>query len=658
MQEVAAIRFPSGSSLALAPVDVHANSLRLSRGISEKNVKSSGFSFPGVPSPSGSPPFPEPCDSGSSWNGSAGGGRPTGLRSQSSVLRVSQSVRWTKTGVVVERHVASARVVTAGSGAAEVRSGNALFLHRSAAAASRPQWVPAAEALMPAKGSKPASPIAASPARAGARAAWAGTPLPPPPQTQALKFVRRLEVVEGGHCSTPSSGSLLFPKGESTSFSGVSVFSRRQAAIEGLPFLDAEGKEAFSSIEDSDSADERVSSSPSSGVRMSRQQSRRRSSGSASTPQDDEQLRASSVSEVFQRGLKDKPVSPKRCLSRAKGGQNRTSGSRARPKTAGLFVDISAVRTVKGPRLGSEQVEREPAVQLGRKVTVRPQRQGGDSANLAAPGVDGSSSSPLFKPTDANGRMYSSAWSQEEGRDEPRTILTRRGKARRSTSAQPKPFAAASSRAVSFVEEPLNRRPMSTTEAYFGRVPGASADFQRLLGFRGQDSQLTSAAAASMGLRKGGKEQFEQPAFAGGATKLGQESASIVVKGSPDKPKEVQTTQQPRSLEQQVEGKEVKKRSSSSKWGRPLPPLLTQTEAASAVRALAAAHASAEAAAAARAAYAGPLPAWRRQQQVEALGNGGKASVSRQSGLRKSLSLPLTFFAKVKAKFSRSRSAN
>ncbi|KAL8445388.1 hypothetical protein Emed_005655 [Eimeria media] len=676
MQEVAAIRFPSGSSLALAPVDLHANNARLSRGISEKNLKSSGFPFSGVSAPSGIPAFPEPCDNGNTWNGGASEGLPPRMRSQSSILRVSQSVRWTKTGVVVERHVASAQVVTASSEAAEQRcewkglvesrfqqgfssSVAAVAAKRSTAAASPPQWGPPTAALLPAKGSKPASPIAASPAAAAARAAWASTSSPPAPQTQALQYVRRLEVVEGGRCSLPSSGSLLFQKGESAASNDIGAFSTRQpvAALKGAPFLGgAEGKEFFSSTEDSDSAEERERLSPSSGVRVSRQQSLRPSTGPVSTPQEPEQLRASSLLQVFQPALRDKPVSPKRSLSRAESGQKRTSGSLARYRSAGQSVDVSGVRTVKGPRSRSEQIEREPAEQRGRKVTVRPRRQRRSSADLSSLDADGNVSLPLFKPTDAKGGMYSSAWKlEEEEMNEPRTFSTRKGNARRSASVQP-----ASSRAVSFSSQPLNRRPMSTTEAYFGRVPGASADFQRLLGFRGQEGPLSSAASASAGLRKGGSERIsDQPAFTESFTKLKQERAPSVANGGlPDKVKEAQVTQQPRSSEYQVESQEGKKKGSSSKWRKPPTPLLKQTEAASAVRALAAAQASAEAAAAARAANAGPLPAWRRQQQIESLGTNGKAFHNRQSTLRKSLSLPLTFFAKVKAKFSRSKSAN
>ncbi|KAL8444420.1 hypothetical protein Emag_005515 [Eimeria magna] len=672
MQEVAAIRFPSGSSLALAPVDLHANNVRLSRGISEKNVKSSGFPFACVPAPSGIPAFPEPCDDGNSWSGGAGEGLPPRVRSRSSLLRVSQSVRWTKTGVVVERHVASAQVVTAGSEAAEQRcewkglvesrfqqgfsSVAAAAAKRSAAPFSPPPWGPAAAARLTVKGSNPASPIAAPPTGAGARAAGAGTSSPPAPQTHALQYLRRLEVVEGGRCSTASSGSLLFQKGESAAPNGVGGFSTRQpmAALEGTPFLGgAEGKELSSSTEGSDSADERARSPSSPCGRVSRHQTLRRSTGSVSTSQDDEQLQAPSLLQVFQPALRDKPVSPKRSFSRAEGEQKRTSGSLARHRSAGLSVDVSGVRTVKGPRFRSEQIERNPAAQRGRKVTVRPRTQGRNSANLSSLDADGNVSLPLFKPTDANGRTYSSAWKQEEEQSEPHTVLTRNGEARRSASAQ-----ATSSRAVSFVGQPLNRRPMSTTEAYFGRVPGASADFQRLLSFRGQEAQPPSAAPVSMGLRKGGNDRSEQPAFTRSITKLGQERASSVAKGSSDKPKEAQATQQPRSAEYQVESQEGKKKIRSSKWRKPPTPLLSQSQAASAVRALAAAQASAEAAAAARAAQAGPLPAWRRQQQVEAFEKSGKAFPNRQSTLRKSLSLPLTFFAKVKAKFSRSKSTN
>ncbi|KAL8430609.1 hypothetical protein ACSSS7_005828 [Eimeria intestinalis] len=661
MQEVAAVRFPSGSSLALAPADLdapadlHANDARLSHGFSDKGLKSSDFSFPDVSAPSLVPPFPETCDSGDPWRARVGEGFPPPLRSQSSFLRVSQSVSWTKTGVVVERHVASARLVTAGSGAAErgFSSAGAAAAQRSAAAAvSSPPWGSAAAALLPVKGSRPASPIAASPAAAGSRAAaLACTSSPPSSQIQALQFVRRLEVVEGGRCSAPSSRSLFFQKEESTVPAGINAFSTptRQpvAALEGVPFLGGtEGKEALTSTDDSSRADGREPSFVVSGQRPLR-----RPSGAMRIPEGEQQSKASSVSHV----------SPKRFSSKGEGGSDRTNGSLARRRSAGPSVDVSFVRTVKGPRLRSEQIEREPAAQRGRKVTVRPRRQGRNAADDAVVGADDRVSLPFFNPTDAKKGIYSSAWKQEQEQSEHRTVSTRKSKTRRSFPSQAEPSVGASSRNVSFVGQPLNRRPMSTTEAYFGRVPGASADFQRLLSFRGSETHLPAAAdcAVSMGVRKEGKERVDQPAFLGSTTKLGQERGSIVVRGSPDKLNEVQTTQQPRGSERQLGSKEGKDRGSDGKWRRPPTPPLAQTEAASAVRALAAAQASAEAAAAERAALAGPPPAWRRQQQqVEALEKNKKALSIRQSTLRKSLSLPLTFFAKVKAKFSRSKSTN
>ncbi|KAL8425304.1 hypothetical protein Efla_001686 [Eimeria flavescens] len=678
-------RFPSGSSLALVPSDLHAKKSQPSAHMGASRTSNfNGFPFGSVHPPEGVPVFPDACAreaaAEANWAGSSA---PPKLRSQSSVLQVSQSMRWTRGGVVLERHVASTRVVaSAARNNAERWEWSGLLesqVHRGFGSGesercgvSAPSWNAAAAAQQQHQQdfqvARPPQPLACPPAAPNSRAA--STCAFPDSPSQPLSFLRRVEVFEGGapppsSLGPPSPQQKREPPG-SGAHDGASHRPPPLAALQ-------QGEEAASEVEVEAAAASRPSS-PSACVLVSRQQQRGwPASGSVQTAQEAEQpLRGVSAADVFRASLSRTAASSKGSRAKAEGGagrQRQTSASVVRHRSAALPADLSAVRTVKGPLARAQSVEPEAAPQLARKVTVRPRRRESRGREEAAETpAAAAAAEPLYLAASRRGHSRGGP-RQQSGLlfDTPQPPRRRREPSLSSedSEAGSTPAAAIAFKASSLFREQQSRRHMSKTEAYFGRVPGVSADFQRLLGSRRKETPPRSfalsseAAAASINghesLRAFSSKQQATHSWGDGG--FVQKGASNAAEKDADRQKQLDGKQAPPKSGKTAGQKEAKTRS-SSKLRRARSSPLDQTEAATAVRALAAAQASAEAAAAARAATAGPMPAWRRQQQEASHTAPQPLQTRQQSALRKSLSFPISMFAKVKAKFSRSKSNN
>lgn len=337
------------------------------------------------------------------------------------------------------------------------------------------------------------------------------------------------------------------------------------------------------------------------------------------------------------------------------GAQKKISGIAACRRSTGPPVRLSSVRTVKGPLSRTQSLEPGTRIQGANRVVVRRrskevQPTGVDhTENLADATCSSVAFGHIAADDDRSSGSVQTGLGSDRSRSEGRCNESRSLSGSRDFRSRVTPTTAEPS------WPPQAHRHMSTTEAYFGRVPVASADFQRLLGFRGQEGQhlsteaLVVAAGGRRNVKNSGLSQFQQRDSTGSHGGLGRGHHQEVTGGTVSHAGGPETE----STNKAKRGKS-KRHGSSSKTRNTRGTPLEYTEAATAVRAMAAAQASAAAAATARAANAGPVPAWRQQQIAAAKDQ--KISISRSSTLRKGLSFPITLLAKVKAKFTRSKS--
>ncbi|XP_026193880.1 uncharacterized protein LOC113147454 [Cyclospora cayetanensis] len=352
---------------------------------------------------------------------------------------------------------------------------------------------------------------------------------------------------------------------------------------------------------------------------------------------------------------------------------NQTKGmpGLVRHKSAGPPARLASVRTLKGPCLRVQPLRQEKeqakCPPVAKNVVVRPPNNRSErAASSAASGglrvSTASSSAEGHSASNSRGKApkHSASDNMDYSEDGTSNSSNRGGPGEYSSSLPTS--GAKESRSLSLTSESMWERTkgpriMSTTEAYFGRVPRAPIDIQRLGLRKPQGGSVTKSSQG--GFELSDPEVHER-------FQIARKSTKILVNGA------LQEKESPESFKSNSEGERRKSDVMLAAEGREAPRKKNRrtkektdnirkhhdtlgnssrnAEATAAMRAMSAAAASAAAAAEARLATAGPLPAWRQKQQQL------QQKTKKSLFLHRGISFPISLFAKVKAKFSRFKS--